>query len=191
MRRKLTYKYQMDFKGKPHQAAAAFMGGAFFLRIAYYFGFTRPEEAGFLNLLMYLILPLLIEGAFMVMIRGLRVNLSEAYTIMGAAYCIILLLQSFQTGNLLRVILAVIAYLACAAALVGTGWGVLNKSLTTGILLVTLAVRLLVFDLSGYVFALRVIPFIREAAALCGIASLACLSGGLKDKKRKKANPAE
>lgn len=191
MKRKLTYKYHMDFNGKPHQAAAAFMGGAFFLRIAYHFGFTRPEEAGFVNLLLYLILPLLLEGAFMVMLRGLRVNLPGTYTIMGAAYCVILLLQSFQSGSLLRIVLSVVAYLACAAVLVGTGWGLLSKSLTTGIILVTLAVRLLVFDLSGYVFALRVIPFIREAAALCGIASLACLSGGLKDKKRKKENPAE
>lgn len=185
MARKMTYKYRMDLDGKQHMAAAALMGGAFFLRAAYYFGFTRPEEAGVWNLLIFLILPMLLEGAFMVMLRGLRLNMPGTYGIMGAAYCVLLLLQSFQAGGLLRIILAVPAYLICAAALVGVGWGLLSKSLTVAVLLVTFAVRFLVFDLSGFVFSLRVIAFIREAAALCGILSLVCLALGLREKKQK------
>ena len=182
---KKTYRYSMDFDGRAHFAAAAFMGGAFFLRIVYYLGFTRPEAVGAWNLLIFLILPVLLEAAYMVMIRGLRMDLPGVYGIMGAAYCLLLLLQSFQSGNVLQIILSIIAYLACAAAVLGTGAGMLSKSLVVAVLVVTFCVRLLVFDLSGYILSFRLIAFIREAAALCGLLGLICLNVGLVDKKKR------
>lgn len=185
MKRKTTYNYSMDFGGRSHFAAAAFMGGAFFLRAVYYFGFTRPETVGVWNLIIFLILPLLLEAAFMVMIRGLRLNMPGIYGIMGAVYCLLFLLQSFHSGSILRIVLAVIAYLACAAVVWGTGAGLLSKSLALAVLSVTLGVRFLVFDLSGYIFSLRIVAFILEAAALCGLIGLVCLCVGLTDRKRK------
>lgn len=182
---KKTYRYSMDFDGRAHFAAAAFMGGAFFLRIVYYLGFTRPEAVGVWNLIIFLILPVLLEAAFMVMIRGMRLNLPGVYGIMGAVYCLIFLLQSFQSGSVLRIILSVIAYLACAAVVLGTGAEMLSKSLAVAVLVVTFGVRFLVFDLSGYIFSLRIIAFIREAAALCGLIGLVCLNVGLAEKKKK------
>lgn len=179
---KQTYRYRMDFDSKQHVAAAALMGCAFFLRIAYFFGFTRPESAGVWNLIVLLILPMLMEVAYMVMIRGIKLDLPNIYGIMGAGYCLLLLLQSFSCGNVLRIILAVVGYVLCGAAMLGIGWGMLSKSLTVLVLIVTFAVRFLVFDLGGYIFSFRLIEFILEAAALCGILGLACLSGGLKDK---------
>ena len=185
MARKLTYKYHMDFESKQHLAAPALMGGAFFLRTVYYFGFTRPENAGVWNLLIFLILPMALEAAFMVMLRGIRLDLPGVYGIMGAVYCVLLLLQCFQSGDLLRIILGSLAYLCCGAAVVGSGWGLLSKSLTLAVLIVTVAVRFFVFDLSGYVFKLRLIPFIREAAAVCGLLALVFLIAGMKDRKNK------
>lgn len=185
MARKLTYRYHMEPDSRSHVAFSAFMGGAFFLRAAYYFGFSRPEEAGFWSLLIFLILPALLECGYMVMVRGLRLDLPGVYGIMGAAYFALMLLQSFQTGGVLRIVLAIPAYLCCAAAMVGIGWGLLSKSLANAVLVITLAVRVLAFDLSGYVLKFRVIPFIREAAALCGIIGMICFITGLKDKKRK------
>ena len=183
---KKTHKYRMDFEGRPHFATAALMGGAFFLRAVYYFGFTRPEEAGVWNLLVFLILPMLLEAAFMVLLRGLRLNAPGVYGIMGAAYCLLFLLQSFQSGSVLRVLLAVLAYLICAAAVLAVMSGLLSKGVAVTALFVTLGVRFLCFDLAGYIFSFRIIGFIREAAALCGMLSLACISLGLVEKTRKK-----
>lgn len=178
-----THKYRMDCDGKHHLGATALMGGAFFLRAAYYFGFTRPETVGVWNLIVFLILPMLLEAAFMVMIRGVKLNLPGVYGIMGAVYCLLLILQSFQLGSVLRMILAIIGYLICGAALVGVGWGLLSKSLGVTVLLVVLVVRFFAFDLS-YILNLRVIGFIREAAGLCGILAMVFLCGGLTEKKR-------
>lgn len=175
------HKYRMDADGKFHMATTSLMGLSFFLRAAYYFGFTRPENAGFFELLMVLILPMLMEIGFMVMIRGLKLNLPGIYGIMGAVLCALLLMQSFIVGGILRIILAIIGYLACGAALVGVGWGLLSKSLGVTVLAVTFAVRLLAFDLR-YLFSLRLVAFMRETAGLCVILALAFFCAGLYEK---------
>lgn len=186
MVRKKTHNYRMDFEGGLHFATAALMGVAFFLRAVYYFGFTRPEAVGAWNLIIFLILPMLLEGAFMVLMRGVRYNAPGGYGLLGAGYCLLLMIQSFQSGSIVRVILSVIAYLICGAALVAATGGLLSREVAATALFVTLAVRFLFFDLSGYIFSFRIVGFIQEAAALCGILSLGCLSLGLKEKGLKK-----
>lgn len=178
------HKYHMDPEGKYHVGAGALMGAAFFLRSAYYFGFTRPEDAGLWSLLVFLILPMLLEAALMVMVRGMKLDLPGVYGIMGAAYCALLILQSFQLGGVLRIVLAVFGFAICGGALVGVAWGVLSKSLGVTALLVTFGVRLLAFDL-GLLLRLRLVAFMREAAGLCGILALAFLCAGLTEKSRK------
>ena len=180
----LMHKYHMDPEGKYHVGAAALMGASFFLRAAYYFGFTRPETAGAWNLIVFLILPMLLEVAFMVMLRGIKLDLPGIYGIMGAAYCMLMILQSFQLGGALRIVLAIIGFVVCGGALVGIGWGFLSKSLGVTALLVTFCVRLLAFDLR-LLMKLRLIALIREAAGLCGILALAFICAGLVERTRK------
>lgn len=181
------HKYQMDPDGKFHLATTALMGLSFFLRAAYYFGFTRPENAGGFELLMLLILPMLLEIGFMVMIRGLKLNLPGIYGIMGATFCAILLIQSFCVGGVLRIILAILAYMICGAALVGVGWGLLSKSLGVTVLGLTFAIRLLAFDLK-YLLGLRLVVFMREVAGLCAILALAFLCAGFFEKDKPAQN---
>ena len=178
------HKYHMDPDGKYHVGAAALMGASFFLRVAYYFGFTRPENAGVWTLLVFLIFPMVLEAAFMSMLRGIKLDLPGVYGIMGAAYCLLMILQSFQLGSVLRVILAIVGFVICGGALVGVGWGVLSKSLGVTTLLLTFSVRLLAFDL-GLLLRLRLIALIREAAGLCAILALALFCAGLCEKTRK------
>jgi hypothetical protein len=154
------------------------MGLSFFLRVAYYFGFTRLEQTGGFELAMLMIVPMVLEIGFMVMIRGLKLNLPGIYGIMGAVFCAILIVQSFCVGGVLRIVLSFIGYLACGAALVGVGWGLLSKSLGVCVLGLTFVVRLLAFDLK-YLLKLRLIVFMREAAGLCVILALAFLCAGL------------
>ena len=178
------HKYHMDPEGKYHVGAAALMGAAFFLRCAYYFGFTRPNEAGAWSLLVFLILPSLLEAAFMVMLRGIRLDLPGVYGIMGAVYCLLLILQSFQLGSVLRIVLAIVGFVICGGALVGVGWGILSKSLGVTALMLTFLVRLFAFDLN-YLLRLRLVALMREAAGLCGILALALLCASLREKGKK------
>lgn len=186
------HKYRMEPDSKFHVATTALMGLSFFLRAAYYFGFTRPEEAGIFELLMMLILPMVLEIGFMVMLRGLKLNLPGIFGIMGAVFCALLMIQSFCVGGVLRIILAIVGYLACGAALVGVGWGILSKSLGVTVLGMTFAVRLLAFDLKD-LLGLHLVVFMREAAGLCAILALAFFCAGLleKDKVAQKNVPSD
>ena len=185
MARKMTHDYRMDFEGRRHFWTTALMGCAFFLRAVYYFGFTRPETVGAWNLIIFLIAPMFIEAAFMVLMRGIRYNAPGVYGIMGAAYCLLLMLQSFQSGSVVQIILGVIAYLVCGAAVIAVTGGLLSKGVAVTALFSTLVVRFLCFDLSGYIFSFRIVTFIREASALCGILGLGMLCLGLKEKTSK------
>ena len=178
------HKYRMDPEGKWHLGATAMMGVAFFLQAAYYFGFTRPENTGGVEMAMFLILPMVLELAFMVMIRGVKLNLPGVYGIMGAVFCAVLAVQGIMIGGVLRIILSIIGYLICGAALVGVGWGLLSKSLGVTALLLTFTVRLLAFDLK-LLTGLRLVAFMREAAGLCVILALAFLCAGLTEKTAK------
>jgi hypothetical protein len=162
------------------------MGVAFFLRMAYYFGFTRPEEAGAWSLIVFLFLPALLEAGYMVTVRGLKMNMLKVYGIMGAACCLLLMLQAFTAGGVLRIIFAIPAYLLCGAAVFGVCWGYLHKSLGVTVLAVVFGLRLFVFDVIDYILKLRFIPFIREAAGLCVLLALMCLLVGLQDKRRRR-----
>lgn len=179
-----SIQYRMRCDGKYHLSMTAFMGCAFFLRAAYYFGFTRPEQAPLWDLILFLIIPMVMETAFMVMVRGLKLNLPKVYGIMGAVYCLLLMVQAIMLGGVLRIVLASIGYAFCAAALVCVGWSILKKSIGVLVLLATFAVRVLVFDLS-LIRNLQLIALMRECAGLCVILALVFFCAGLKERKRK------
>lgn len=176
-------RYRMDLDGKQHNATVSLMGVSFFLRIVYYFGFTRTEELGFGTLLVFLILPALLELAFVVMIRGIRLDAAAIYSMLGAAYCLLLLVQSFWYGNLVRTILAVPAYLLCGAALMLVIMGLLNRGIAAAIFWLIIAVRFLVFMMVPYIFKLHLISMLPELAALCGLFALIYLMQGFRDPK--------
>jgi hypothetical protein len=73
----------------------------------------------------------------------------------------------------------------CGAAVIAVTAGLLSKGVAVTALFLTLAVRFLFFDLSGYILSFRIVAFIREAAALCGILGLGLLCLGLKEKTSK------
>ncbi len=180
-------RYQMNFDSNSHFAVAVLMGAAFFLRIAYYLGFSRPNEAGLWLVLTGLILPVLVEAAFMVLLRGVRLNAPGVYGILGMVYCGLLLLQTFQYADVVRTVLGILAYVICGGLLLGTVGGMLSKEIVVTATFLTIVVRFFVFDLGKYIFSLRLVAFMPEAASLCGLLALALFAYGLKAPQKKAA----
>lgn len=174
-------RYRMDLDGEQHSATVSLMGVSFFLRIVYYCGFTRTETVGFGTLLMFLILPALFELAFVVMIRGIRLDVAAIYSMIGAAYCLLLLCQSFWYGDWPRTILAVPAYLLCGSALMLVIMGQLSREIAVAIFWLVIGVRFLVFVMVPYIFKLHLIALLPEAAALCGLLALIYLMQGFRE----------
>lgn len=174
-------RYHMDFEGKGLATASVLMGFAFFLRVVYYFGFTSTETVGISELVLFLILPLVLEAGLIALLRGVRLNMSLVYGILGAVYCAVLIAQSLQYGSILRMVLGIIAYVLCGGLLVVVSLGLLSKGIAVMMCVITAVVRLAVFDLKPYLLELNLVAFLPEAAAICVIFALGYMAMGLKE----------
>ena len=174
----------MDFEGPWLNAAAALMGGAFFLRAVYYFGVQGLSDS-LGTLLLMMAFPMILEAAFVIVFRGVRLNAPGLCGILAALYCVLLLIQSFFYGDFLRTMLGIVAYPVCGIALLALIFGLLrSRGLVVTVFAVVVAVRLLMFDLGAYILKLRLAEFLPEAAALCGLLSLTLLPLGMKIVKK-------
>ncbi len=174
----------LNMGGKHMGKVPVLMGLAFYLQIVYCFGFTRLEQMGIGNMILMLILPAVLELAFVVMMRGIRFNSPVVYGAMGMGYCLVLMLQSFTTGSVLRIVLACIIYLACMALIAVAVLKILNKWFAVGALLAAAAGRFFIFDFVPYVLKFKVIVLIQEAAVICGLLALAIMFCYLEVKKK-------
>ena len=178
-------RYRMDPKGKAAENAAGLMGIGMFLRIVYFFALTRLESAGAFLLIFGLILPLIAEVAFIVMIKGLRLNNPWLYAIVGAFLCLVLLVLGFQYGNVLRLVLAILLYLAGGGALVAMVMGFLpNKAVKWGFIGVA-AGRLVFFNIVQNVLGFHPVVLVFEVAAMFELLALGCFAATLTEKKKK------
>lgn len=172
-------RYHMEPEGKGLGACACFMGLAFFLRVMFYFGFTRTESVGFGILLVMLVVPMVLEAVFMILLRGMKLDAPGLYGILVAVYCVLLIFQALQYDGLLRMILAIIGYLVCGGIFMAVTAGLLSRDISMMLFFVTAVVRLL-FVLRPYILAGRLIAFLPEAAGLCAVVAMGCLACGLK-----------
>lgn len=185
MKRRKPFRYRMDIEGPWLCAATALMGGAFFLRTVYYFGVQGLSDS-LGTLLLMMAFPMILEAAFVIVLRGVRLNAPGLCGILMALYCVLLLVQSFFYGDVLRTILGVVGYLACGTAMLALllGW-FRSRGLVFTVFAVTAAVRFLLFDLGEYILNFRIGSFLPEAAALCALIAMAIFPFGLKQLAKK------
>lgn len=170
-------RFGLDFNSKWTAACSGLMGLAFFLRLVYYFALRSFRDVGFLEILTSMILGLALCAAFVVYITCLHRNAPGLYGVMGAAHCLAILCLCFGTGDLVRILLAVVWYAAAATVLLATVGGYLpGRMLAALMFAVPAVVRLLFFDLGH----LGLISWVLEFSVLSVLAALSCLAMGLR-----------
>ena len=169
MKRKVTH-YRMDMEGKEVTTGAIFLGAAFFLRVTYYFGFCRTNQLGFGELFFGLILPMLLELALIILLRGVKLEAEGLYGLLATVYCVILLLQCFQYDSIVRAIIGMIAYILCGGLCFCAVAGLLSRDISVAAFFVTAGVRLIF--LVPYILKLRLISLLPEAAGLCAVCAM-------------------
>ncbi|MBE6924006.1 MAG: hypothetical protein E7466_02035 [Ruminococcaceae bacterium] len=173
-------RYRMDLDGKSLNVGLAALGLSFFLRALYYFGCVRIENVGFMELLLWMILPMLLEGALIVLLRVLRLDAPGLYAILAAAFGLVLMLQLIGYGSVLRLVLGILTYLSCGVLILGVAGGFLSKQIAVAAYLVTALVRFFCFEMVQFVFQLRVIAFVKEITGLLVVIGLMYLAAGFK-----------
>ena len=184
MELKQYLRYQIDFNGKWAQPAALLMGLAFFLRLVYYLCLVSLHDCGFGEILFSMLLPLLLTCGYIILLRVLKTNAPGIYGIIGAALCLLLLINSFWCGDPLRIVLSILIYLSAGLILLATAGGYLPGKLLSSVLFVLpLICRLLFYSLGK----LGIIPWFLEASTLFILASLFCLTRTFTETKKRSA----
>lgn len=177
-------RYAINWEGKSVQWAMVLFGLSFLLRAVYYFGCVRIETLSFWEVLTWLILPMLLECLFIVQLRVLKLNAPGTYAIMAAAMGLMLMLQNLGCGSVVRIILSILGYAGCGVLIIGVAGGYLSKQICVACYLIMALVRFFGFELSGYVFRLRIIPFIKESTGLFVLLALVCLTNSFQNKAK-------
>ena len=173
MKLKQYIRYEMNFEGNFPAICIGFMGVSFFLRILYYFGFVNLQDIRGGELIFSLILPLLLCGAFIVLFRVAKWNAPGIFAILGSVLCLLLIIWSFSTGNLLRTFLSILMYIIAAAVLLATAGGFLPGKLpATVVFAVILIFRFFLYSLDQSGIGAYAI----EGSSLCLIISLLALT---------------
>lgn len=162
-------QYQMDFNSRWTQASAALMGVSFFARMVYYFGVRNIVDCGFLEIIISMILPLVLTGAFLVLVSTVKHNVPELYALIGCCLCGLLLIEGFFTGSIVRILLSILFYGACGAVLLITVAGYFPGKLLSSVLLAAVPVgRFLFFGLGK----LHILAWVLEISVLLMLFSL-------------------
>ncbi len=130
------------------QTSLLAMGGFFFLRVLLYFGLRDLSDTSAGALIGGAILPMLLSGAYLVLVRFLRFAKPLPFCIGAAAVCGILAFRGFAMGNVVLVFLHTMLLLLGGAAIVGMFLGVVPKNVSAfAPLAAAVALRVIAYDL--------------------------------------------
>ena len=177
MKLKQYTRYQMDFQSNWTSSCGILMGFSFFVRLIYYFGLTNIYDMGIVEILFTMILGTALCLGYLITLSVMRLNAPGIYGILGAIHCLLLIFGSFITGDVLRIVLAVLWYALAAGILLMTVGGYLPGRLLAMLMFaVPTLVRVFFYDLGR----LSILQWVREFGILLALIGLACLPMGLK-----------
>ncbi len=169
-------RYRLDFDSKALTASGALMGAAFFLQSVYFFGMADLQQVGVGRLIFQLSLPVLLEVAWFLLLRGFQFPIPMLYGMLGSGYCLIVMVQTVVYGGLVGAIVAVPTCIVSALGLLAvTGGYVASRFVAVAALILTVVLRLIFGGIPEGLL---------EIAALCGFVGVIALFAAMKDPVR-------
>jgi len=182
MKLKQSKWIQIDFESKWARNGLLLMAASLFLMVVYYFGLVNMADLGFLQVVFAVVLPLLLTIGYLLFMHFLKWNAPMICGLAGAAFCVLLAVNSLFYGDFLRIVLSAVGYAIAAGVLVLHVSGSLrNTSLCVAVFVIPAIVRVVLFDLGR----IGIAEMFREGSALCLLGALACIPLMLKYTKRR------
>lgn len=181
-------KYQIRFESKWIPYSGFFAGLGIFLLCVMFFGLNDFTELGTSGLVMSLVLPLVLLAGYGILLRGFKVKTVPVYGILGALYCLIMIIRAASYGGAGSTLLAVIWYIISGVVVLAVTLGILpGRVFIVAALLLPVLYRLIFVDIDFYLKQKDYVGFLPEAAALCGLLAFSffglCLKSAAKDDK--------
>lgn len=183
---KRVVQYRLNFDRKWLTASGMLMGLAFFVQALYFLGMADLQTVGAGTLMLYMIVPMALEAAWCILMRGARLDHGMVYGIIGALICVLLLVQSCFYGSTVRMVLGIVAYIFAGVTLLAITFGYFPYRLLGMVAFgMILLVRFFAFDIRLYLITKDWIGFLQEIPALCLIGAVGGLFGGMVGQRRK------
>lgn len=181
---KRLVRYKLNFQSRFLTLSGVMMGFAFFLQALEYFALRSIHTVDIWSLLLFLILPMVLEAMWCISFRTESWSGAEAHGVFAAVICLVLLGQTILTGGLFNILMGAVFCLVCGATAVLITWGwIPHRALGMLVFAATAAVRVLVFALPHYLTDPSYMVLIRELPMLCMILAMLLFFGGLQKAK--------
>lgn len=180
-----SIRLHIDFKSKWMGSAAFFAGLSFFLLCVFYFGFTNLIDLNILQILLYMLLPMVVMAGMVILLHVLHYNSVMLVLAMGLVYSLLMALWSLSYSNTINLFTGLIWYSLAALVCFLMITGVLTDKgymIIMFVLPVLVRVVIIVFEC---VLTLSLTKFVREVAAVCGLASFGMAALSFAPIKRK------
>lgn len=166
-------KYKVNFESKWILLSVALAGFACFFQAVYFFVLNKPQDATSTQLAFFLIIPMVLELAWVIMLHSVKKNAPGIYGILGSLLCVMLLVQSCIAGGTWNIVVAALGYvLACGALVMITGGFFPYKYIGLAYFGILLVVRMCMAGMPGMIQ-------LRNWTALMGALPEICVIGAL------------
>lgn len=144
---KQLMRYRIAFDGKCTYASTLSMGVAFFLQAIYYFVFADLPSCSTLEIALFLILPLSLEGAWFLLLRGFKVNAPGLLGMLAAALCLLQGVQNLFCGSVLQAVFFMVWFVLAAVVVIFVSGGFMPyRVMIVLVFLIPLCVQLVILD---------------------------------------------
>lgn len=179
-----TMTCRLAARGKWGNAAAAWMGLSFFLRMVYYFGLVNLKDVPGMEIAFCVVLPLGVSVALILMLKLPRLNHPVAAAAIAGLYAVNYFFaeQMNAAGILSGILVLALAGLIAAAVM---GYVPERKWLLWAAMAVFLF-RAVFVDLFGHILPFsgwKIVAYIPRAANLFGVSAIASLCAALRLRK--------
>ncbi len=180
MQLKQMVRYRLKMDGGAVTASAFFAGLSIFCIALFYIVLGDIKALGSGKLILRVILPLVWLTAYVVLLKGLGLNMPFVYGCMGAVWC---LLMVFWGGGMFGTVLGAVVYILCGGLLLATTMGLFpGQYIAAAVLGAVVLVQIFWHDLAAYIIALKLKDYLPVLAQISGIAALSALCFGLDGK---------
>ena len=179
---KRYHVYRMNFTSDWMRRSGMCMGLSVFFLAAYYLGLHGLGDFNFGTMLLHFWLPLALGVGLIVLSRVVKLDAPGVYAIIGAAFCLVYLLQAVTSGNGFRFLLGLPGYLLCGAIYLVVLGGFFPSKMPASLgFLIAIVLRFILFDIGR----LSIAGWVKEGAVLCALASFMFLPYGMYSTKKK------
>lgn len=173
-------RYKIQFDSLWITGSAMLTGAAMFLQAFYFLAMGKYQTSGGGYLALFMIIPMILEIAWFVLLKGVKLNAAGIYGILAGLMYTVVAIQNYFGDSVLLMVFGTIACLVLSGGiLMITGGYFPYKLAGVAAFAAVLLIRFFAFDMGRYIRPRDWQGFMMELPALCILASIMLFCGGI------------